>query len=383
MASIHRTARKADGGRARYTYQVKYRGPDRRQRTRSFRREVEAKAFAAAVETDKARGQWTDPRGGRVTVAEWAETWLASKVDLRPSSRARLEGIVTTHILPAFGRRRLDQVSNADVRAFVAELSTRRSAATTRKAHNALGQMFRAAVADRRVAFDPTADVPLPAEHADEQRFLSAPEVETLAEAIEPRFRALVLLAAYGGLRFGELAALRRKRVDLLRGRVKVAEATSDVHGHPLAFGPPKTKRSRRAVPLPRRVVAELEHHLATYTEADPEALVFTGPKGAPLRRAGFARLWWRPATMKADLEGLKVHELRHTFVALSIASGGDARKASIRAGHSSVAFTLDRYGHLFEDDDAPDMAKLDALIGNAKPSDDAQITALRQIANT
>jgi len=86
---------------------------------------------------------------------------------------------------------------------------------------------------------------------------------------------------------------------------------------------------------------------------------------------------------MKADLEGLKVHELRHTFVALSIASGGDARKASIRAGHSSVAFTLDRYGHLFEDDDAPDMAKLDALIGNAKPSDDAQITALRQIANT
>jgi integrase len=284
---------------------------------------------------------------------------------------------VTTHIEPAFGRWRLNQVTNAEVRAWVSELSTRRSAATTRKAHNALHQMFRAAVSDRRIPFDPTADVPLPTEHAAEQRFLTTGQVETLADSIDPRFRALVLLAAYGGLRFGELAALRRRRVDILRGRVEVAEATSDVHGHPLSFKPPKTKRSRRTVPLPRRVLSELEHHLATYAGLDADALVFTGPKGAPIRRAGFGRLWWRPATKAAGLEGLKFHELRHTFVALSVAAGCDPRKVSIRAGHSSVAFTLDRYGHLYTDDESAEMDRFNTLLSRARPVESASVALM------
>jgi integrase len=108
-----------------------------------------------------------------------------------------------------------------------------------RKAYFALHQMLHSAVAERKLAFDPSADVPLPSEHAGEQHFLSAEDVATLAEAIAdverevarrtgsealarfedlgPRYRALVLVAAYGGLRFGELAALRRRRVDLIR----------------------------------------------------------------------------------------------------------------------------------------------------------------------
>ena len=378
MASVHKVKRAAAGGRGHHAWQVRYRDPDRRLRARTFTRKVEAERFAAAVETDKSRGSWTDPQKGRITVSDWSSVWLKSKVDLRPSSRARLEGIVATHIEPVFGRRTLDRVGNADVRAWVSKLSTERSAATTRKAHNALHQMFRAAVSDRRIPFDPTADVPLPAEHAHEQKFLTADQVETLANCIEPRFRAFVLLAAYGGLRFGELAGLRRKRVDVLRGRVDVSEATSDVHGYSLTFGPPKTKRSRRPVPLPRCMVSELEAHLTEYVDADADALVFTGPKGAPIRRAGFGRLWWAPATKAAGLEGLRVHELRHTFVALSIAAGCDARKVSIRAGHSSVAFTLDRYGHLFEDDETADMCRLDTLLANTRPSDPAQVLSIK-----
>jgi integrase len=136
--------------------------------------------------------------------------------------------------------------------------------------------------------------VPLPAEPHIEQRFLTASEVELLAEAMEPRFRAMVLLAAYGGLRFGELAGLRRARVDLLRSRVVVTETLMEANGQ-LMFGPPKTKRSRRTVPLPRRIAGELEHHLHHYVLAAPDALVFTGPKGALLRRAGFHRVWWKP----------------------------------------------------------------------------------------
>ena len=378
MASIYRVNRKPEGGRRRYSYLVKYRGPDRAQRTRSFRREADAKAFSAAVETDKRRGLWTDPLRGKVSVSEWASQWLESKVDLRPSSRLRLEGVVRTHIVPAWGHRKLDSISNAEVRAWVADLNRRRSAATTKKAYNALHQMFRAAVSDRRIPFDPCQDVPLPPEHCAEQRFLTVEQANTLADAIEPRFRALVLLAAFGGLRYGELAALRRGRVDVLRGRVTVAESMVDIAGYPLSFSEPKTKRSRRTVPLPRRVVRELEAHLAHYAGPQAGALVFTGPTGAPLRRAGFGRLWWEPATKAAGLDPFRFHALRHTFVALSIAAGCDARKVSIRAGHSSVAFTLDRYGHLFEDDEQGDMDRLGALIDSVPRPLEASVSGLR-----
>ena len=189
-------------------------------------------------------------------------------------------------------------------------------------------------------------------------------EVESLAESIDPRFRARVLLAAYGGLRFGELAGLRRSRVDLLRGRVIVAERLIEVDGA-LTFGTPKTKHSRRRVPLPRQIVTELEHHLDEYTAPAPDALVFTGPKGAPLRRTGFSRSWWRPALERAGLGALKFHELRHTFVALWVAVGANPKDVSIRAGHSSVAFTLDRYGHLYQDAEFEVPDRLSALLAS------------------
>jgi integrase len=309
------------------------------------------------------QGVWTDPARAKIRLADWTGVWLATKVDLRPTSRVRLEGILREHVLPEFGNVSLNRVSNSDVRKWVAGMLERGySASTVRKAFNALSQIMRAAISDRRIVFNPCQDVPLPAERHSEQRYLSATDVEVLADSIEPRFRALVLLAAYGGLRFGELAGLRRSRVDSLRSRVAVAETLIEANGQ-LVIGPPKTKRSRRTVPLPRRVMRELENHLDKCVLSVPESLVFSGPKGGPLRRAGFRRSWWKPAVLAADLEGLKFHELRHSFVALWIAAGANPKEVSVRAGHSSVGFTLDRYGHLYEDlaDEIPD--RLDTLL--------------------
>ena len=348
----------------RSAWRVKYRDPGGRIRSRSFRRKAEAELFAATVEVEKAQGTWTDPARGRIRLSEWTQEWLKSKVDLRPTSRARLEGVLRAHVLPTFGHYPLIRITNSAVRRWVSELVEQGlSAATVRKSYSALAQMMRAAMSDRRIPFDPCQDVPLPAERHAEQRFLTAGQVDVIADAINPRFRALVFLAAYGGLRFGELAGLRRSRVDLLRGRVLVIETLVEANGR-FIFGPPKTKRSQRAVPLPRRVVRELEIHLQRYVAAAPDSLVFTGQKGALLRRAGFRRSYWRPATREASLEGLKLHELRHTFVALWVAAGVNPKELSVRAGHSSVAFTLDRYGHLYEDagEDVPD--RLDALLG-------------------
>ena len=110
------------------------------------------------------------------------------------------------------------------------------------------------------------------------------------------------------------------------RDHEPIAPSLVEANGE-LSFGPPKTRRSRRTIPLPRRVATVLREHLDYYVAPDPGALVFTGSKGAPLRRAGFRRWYWLPALRRVGLDGLKVHELRHTFVALWVAAGRNPKR--------------------------------------------------------
>jgi integrase len=177
--------------------------------------------------------------------------------------------------LPRFGDLALVAISQRDVCAWVAELSGLGLApATVQKAYQLLGKVMGAAVDAGMVMQSPCRRVPLPRVEREEMRFLTPAEIARLADVIDPRYRVLVLVAAYGGLRIGELAGLRRGRVDLLRGTVEVAEIVTEAGGV-VRFGPPKTRAGRRTVGLPRAVVEELTAHLA---RAEPEAFVFAAP---------------------------------------------------------------------------------------------------------
>jgi hypothetical protein len=121
----------------------------------------------------------------------------------------------------------------------------------------------------------------------EEMRFLTPAEIVDLAEAIHARYRALVFVGAYGGLRMGELAGLRQSRVDLLAGAVTVAETPTEVKGKLIA-GPPKTRAGRRTVGLPPFVVRELEAHLAAAQR--PSSHVFTAPGGDRCGSRAFGR---------------------------------------------------------------------------------------------
>jgi hypothetical protein len=182
-----------------------------------------------------------------------------------------------------------------------------------------------------------------------------------LASVIAPRFRALVLVGAYGGLRIGELAGLRRGRTDTARGTVTVLEIATDVSGR-LVFGPPKTRAARRTVSLPAPVANELEQHLASYAEPHPDALVFTAARGSALRATNFRRRTWRPAVRAAELDDLRIHDLRHTAVALWIAAGASPKEVARRAGHTSVKTVLDVYGHLYAEADVALRERLEAM---------------------
>lgn len=196
----------------------------------------------------------------------------------------------------------------------------------------------------------------------------------TLADTIDPRFRTLVLVGAYSGLRAGELYGLRRSRVDLMRSTVDVVEILTEVKGHH-AFGPPKTRAGRRVVPLPRSVTDVLEGHVAGL---EPGDLVFTAPDGGPMRASLFRRRFWQPACIAAGLgemvtrdgrpryEGLRVHDLRHSAVAFWIAAGASPTEVAARAGHSSVVTVLDRYGHLLPRENDAVTDALDAMARTA-----------------
>ena len=113
---------------------------------------------------------------------------------------------------------------------------------------------------------------------------LTIPEVFALAEVIDPRYSALVLLGTFGSLRWGELAALQRKDIDLAAGTIRVERQLTELPGGGYAYGAPKSDASIRTVSIPNLVVPRIRWHLAQYTQQDPEAPVFTAPTGTPLR---------------------------------------------------------------------------------------------------
>lgn len=369
MASIERreTQRVGPDGRVRrmVRYKVRYRDHSGREHSETMARRVDAERRLAELEVQLATGAWRDPRRGDVRLGAWAAEWLPTRHDLRPSTLARLETSMSSQVLARFGTTPLVMITNAEVRRWVADmLAAELSPATVRKAVFALRQCLSAAVADGRLLVNPAVDVPLPAERLKPPRFLSQQEVELLAGAMHERYRALVLVGAFAGLRWGEAAGLTRENVDVLRSRVRVVTTAVEVRGRVTLGSEPKTRRSRRTVPIARAVMRELERHLDEFTAPQRDALVFTAPEGGPLRRSLFARRFWAPAVERSGLSAVTFHGLRHSFVAILVAAGCNVREVSEWAGHNNVAFTLTRYGGLFEDGSDEAVDRLDALLG-------------------
>jgi len=214
-------------------YIVRWIDTSNQERSKGFVRKVDAESHLIAVESSKLRGEYLDPRLGRVTFREFSEKVMAQKVNQRPSTRARDESYFKTLILPTFGSMPLQTIELSDVKTWLAGLQARGSApATIRKAYQLLAGVLAEAVKERRIARTPCLDIrpgDLPKLEHTEMRFLSAQEVQELAAAMNPKFRPLVLTAAFTGLRFGELAALRLKHVNLLKRTISVEEGMTDV----------------------------------------------------------------------------------------------------------------------------------------------------------
>jgi integrase len=174
-----------------------------------------------------------------------------------------------------------------------------------------------------------------------ERPVLSVGEVVVLVEVMPERYRALVLLAAFGSLRWGELAAVRRCDVNVEQGTVRVERSLTELAGGGRMFGPPKSAAGRRVVVVPAVIRPALAQHIETFTASPPGSLVFTSSTGAPLRDGNFRRRVWHPALARADLLDMHFHDLRHTGNTLTAAAGASLREMMDRMGHSSPRSAL------------------------------------------
>lgn len=343
MASIH------DRGKGTpRRWQVKYRTFSGDQKGPTFRTLNEAKEHAASVSIELRSGTYVDPRRATMTFATFvADALPGIEGALRPTSAARTRDALRSRILPYWGDVRLSAIHHTRVQGWITAMTADGLApATVHKNWQVFTVIIGAATDARILPGKPWGRIRLPRIEKHEARFLEPAEVDRLADAMDGNLRAFVYLGAVCGLRAGELFGLRWRDVDLDQATVEVREIVTEANGYQYT-GPPKTAAGRRRVPMPSVVVAEL---LLLHAFVDParDMFVFPATGGRPWRAGNFRNRVWKPACARAGLEGLVIHELRHSAVAGWIESGASPDEIAARAGHRSIVTIIDRYGHRF-----------------------------------
>ena len=328
--------RKAPSGR----WQARWRDPGGRHRVKTFRLKADAERFLVSIEDSMHRGAYQDPNAGRETLGTfWAQVRANAERTGRLSERTLIayDEVWRLYLSP-LADHPLNTISRADVEDVITSTNSPWRANDVAKV---LRMILGRAVKAGKIGTNPASGIELPKIEHREPRTLSPDELERLVEAMPHRWKAFVLVAAYSSLRFSELVGLRVGRLELPRNRLRVEEKITEA-GHLIA-GTPKTERSRRTVTLPDFVTFELAEHLRRYPPG-PNNLVFTMPKGGPVRRQTFYHRVWGPALEIAGLQGFRFGQLRHTGATMALEAGANPVLVAFRLGHTSTRMVEQHY---------------------------------------
>jgi integrase len=343
-------------------FQASYIGPDGRRHLAPFTFDArkDAEAWLAEAQTDMSRGDWERPAPKRKpvdTLAAYAEAWLATR-GLRDRTRVEYRKLLGGHLYPAFGPLTLTEITPVMVRDWYSHLTN--TTGPTRRAHayGLLRAILNTAVADDLIPANPCrVRGGGQSKRARQIRPATLAELEVIAEEMPAGYRAAVLLAAWCGLRFGELAELRRKDIDVRAKVVHVSRAVTFVDGKPM-IGAPKSDAGVRDVAVPPHLVPMLREHLAAHVAVGAEALLFPSPSGTHLRSDGALHRAFHAARLAANRPDLRFHDLRHTGATLAAAGGATLAELMRRLGHSTSVAAM-RYQHATSDRDAAIAAAL------------------------
>jgi integrase len=271
-------------------------------------------------------------------------------------------------LAPYLGRVKLNRLTALDVQRLLSELTADGKSARQRQtAYVTLHCALEQAVEWGLIPMNPVTKVARPKVEEREMRALAPEEVARLLDAAagDP-YEALFSVMVFCGLRWGEVEGLQWRDVDWHRRLLSVRRAVEET-AEGITLGEVKSKASHRSVALPEAVLDALrEHRQRLQATPHPTRLVFGDANGGLLRRGNFGRRHWRPIRERAGLQGLRLHDLRHTAATLALLAGSDAKTLQARLGHSSAAFTLQRYGHAMEDAQRAVADKLSDLVSSS-----------------
>jgi integrase len=353
--------------------QARYTGPDglTHHAPTTFQTKTDARAWLALAQAEIIGGKWK-PRSAdsAVTFGRYAATWVADR-PLKPRTRYHYQQLLRQRLLPRFGPLRPAQISRDMVRAWYAEMG---SSTPTLRAHcySLLRAILATAVDDQLISANPCH-----IRGAGNSKRVHKIEPATLAELelilanMPEKHRLLVLLAAWCGLRFGELAELRRSDVDLRNGRLKVRRGVVYVPGAGRTVGTPKSDAGIRDVAIPPHLLPIVKAHLADFAQFGRDGLLFPAKDGsshlaessvlgrAPRgKRPGWGFYAARVAAKRPDL---RFHDLRHTGATLAAQNGATLAELMSRIGHSTPSAAL-RYQHAAQGRDAEIARRLSAM---------------------
>ncbi|WP_163512679.1 tyrosine-type recombinase/integrase [Fodinicola acaciae] len=337
-------AGRRDWGRVRQLpsgrWQARYPGPDDvlRPAPDTFSRKRDAAEWLVSKRAEILRDEWIDPTKAAVTLDEFGMRWIEER-KLEETSRERYLNAFKGHISPVLGTRSLDKIKEQQVRSWRKNRQDHGvGQPSIAKAYRLLHAIMETAVDDGLIRRNPCRIKGAGKDGSAERTVLTVPEVFAVADAIPKRYRALVLLAAFTSLRFGELAALRRNRVDLETLDVAVREAQAELQNGKKIIKAPKSEAGKRDVSIPDLIKAVLKHHLDEYADPASDGFVFIGPRGGRLQRHNFRRIWRKAVEdSKIRHQDVHFHDLRHTGNDLAAKAGASTKELMARMGHASM----------------------------------------------
>ena len=318
----------------------------------TFTDKASAQVWLSTQQADLERHTWQDYRTVTPTLNDYAMHVFATK-PYKPGVREDYIDTWNTHIAPHIGSVRVADLSVSQVNAWHSTLQLNCvGTRTLSKTYSTLRMIMNCAVREEIRQANPCKIAGAGSAHSPERPHLNPDQVQALADTIEPRYKALVLMLAYCLLRKGEATALRRSdfHTDLRTGRwfVSVTRNVQHMPGGGWRYGSPKTRAGVRTVPVPTRLVPILKEHLSTYTELGQDSLVFTSSQGQPAYESGSRAIAKTLKVLGLDyIKGVRVHthDLRHTGATWLVQAGATIPELQRYLGDSSTHAAL-RYTH-------------------------------------
>ena len=317
----------------------------------------DAERYSIAKHRERDQGTFVEP--ARMSLDAYLDQWLEDAVRprVRPRTLQDYRRFLNHHVRPALGAKRLDRITPLDIQRLYTRIGQEVSAHAVVHTHRPLRAALEQAVAWGMLARNPAGRVSVPQEPRGEICVLSPQEVARFQAVAARHSRGFVLTFSLAtGMRPGEVQALQWKDCDLDAGTVAVRRTLVHLKGGAWQFGEPKTRLSRRTIPLPRSVtrelvthrVAQAAHRLRLGSAYQDHDLVFANETGGPLDGQNLAYRTLKPILKAAGLPSqFRWYDCRHCCATLLLAAGENPKVVSERLGHATVAFTLDRYAHV------------------------------------